>query len=128
MDASIILESWNSEEEKSKDLFKKFREIAKEKGVRNLSERKKKLNWGKKQSNILENYFWAIFTQVSNTDEILKRGVNAGHVISQVAKEKGVTAIVMGTRGLGTIRRTILGSVSDFVLHHAHCPVIVCRQ
>ena len=41
MDASIILESWNSAEEKSKDLFKKFREIAKGKGVRNLLERKK---------------------------------------------------------------------------------------
>ena len=34
----------------------------------------------------------------------------------------------MGTRGLGTVRRTILGSVSDYVLHHAHCPVCICRQ
>ena len=36
--------------------------------------------------------------------------------------------IVMGTRGLGTVRRTILGSVSDYVLHHAHCPVIICKK
>ncbi len=34
----------------------------------------------------------------------------------------------MGTRGMGTIRRTLLGSVSDYVVHHAHCPVTVCRQ
>jgi len=39
-----------------------------------------------------------------------------------------VTTIVVGTRGLGSVRRTILGSVSDYVVHHAHCPVIVCRE
>ena len=31
----------------------------------------------------------------------------------------------MGTRGLGKIRRTFLGSVSNYVLHHAHIPVII---
>ena len=31
----------------------------------------------------------------------------------------------MGTRGLSTIRRTVLGSVSDYVLHHTTIPVAV---
>lgn len=50
-----------------------------------------------------------------------------GEVIAKVADEEKATMIVMGTRGLGKVRRTIMGSVSDFVVHHAHCPVIVCR-
>src|SRR5919112_647005 len=32
-----------------------------------------------------------------------------------------------GTRGLGRIRRTLAGSVSESVFRHAHCPVMVVR-
>jgi nucleotide-binding universal stress UspA family protein len=35
---------------------------------------------------------------------------------------------VMGSRGLEGIRRALLGSVSESVLHHAHCPVMVVRE
>jgi nucleotide-binding universal stress UspA family protein len=51
-----------------------------------------------------------------------------GEAIVEAAREVNATAVVMGTRGMGTIRRTILGSVSDYVVHHADCPVIVCRN
>lgn len=43
------------------------------------------------------------------------------------AEEIGAGLIVVGSRGLGTIRRALTGSVSDSVVHHAHCPVIVVR-
>ena len=36
--------------------------------------------------------------------------------------------VVMGSRGLGRVRRLLLGSVSDGVVRHAHCPVMVVRQ
>ncbi|XP_076448398.1 universal stress protein in QAH/OAS sulfhydrylase 3'region-like isoform X2 [Babylonia areolata] len=52
----------------------------------------------------------------------------AGPAIVRAAEEEGVTCIVTGSRGLGTVRRTLLGSVSDYVLHHAHVPVLVCRH
>jgi nucleotide-binding universal stress UspA family protein len=55
-------------------------------------------------------------------------GGKPGETIIRLAEEESATMIVMGTRGLGKMRRTIMGSVSDFVVHHAHCPVIVCRQ
>jgi len=52
----------------------------------------------------------------------------AGEAIVDVAKEEHAMIVVMGTRGMGTIRRTMLGSVSDYVVHHAHCPVLVVRH
>lgn len=51
-----------------------------------------------------------------------------GEVVCETANEEKATMIVMGTRGLGTVRRTIMGSVSDYVVHHAHCPVMICRS
>ncbi|KAK2168601.1 hypothetical protein NP493_1170g00017 [Ridgeia piscesae] len=52
----------------------------------------------------------------------------AGEMIAQTAAEEKVSLVVIGTRGMGKLRRTILGSVSDYVVHHCHCPVVVCRS
>ena len=51
-----------------------------------------------------------------------------GHVIVHKANEEHAQMVVMGTRGMGTVRRTLMGSVSDYVVHHAHCPVMICRS
>ena len=48
-------------------------------------------------------------------------------IVAELERLKAIM-VVMGTRGLGKLRRTILGSVSDYVVHHAHCPVIVCKH
>ena len=51
--------------------------------------------------------------------------VSVGHTICKIAKVHSASLIVIGQRGLGAIRRTFLGSVSDYVIHHAHIPTIV---
>jgi nucleotide-binding universal stress UspA family protein len=45
-----------------------------------------------------------------------------------LAKELGVGLIVMGCRGHRGIRRAIEGSISDGVIRHAPCPVLVVRS
>jgi nucleotide-binding universal stress UspA family protein len=47
--------------------------------------------------------------------------------IVQVAEDIEADLIVMGNRGLGGLRRALIGSVSDSVICHAHCPVLVVR-
>jgi nucleotide-binding universal stress UspA family protein len=41
-----------------------------------------------------------------------------GPLIVAKAKECGASAIVMGSRGQGKIRRTVLGSVFQIMLHN----------
>jgi nucleotide-binding universal stress UspA family protein len=48
--------------------------------------------------------------------------------IVRVAEEIEADLVVMGSRGLGGIRRALMGSVSDSVVRHAHCPVLVVRN
>ncbi len=47
--------------------------------------------------------------------------------IVALAEEIGAGLVVMGSRGLGGIRRALMGSVSDAVVRYAHCPVLVVR-
>jgi nucleotide-binding universal stress UspA family protein len=47
--------------------------------------------------------------------------------IVRVAEDIEAGLIVMGSRGLGGVRRALIGSVSDSVIRHAHCPVLVVR-
>jgi nucleotide-binding universal stress UspA family protein len=48
--------------------------------------------------------------------------------IVRIAEEIEADLVVMGSRGLGGIRRALMGSVSDSVVRHAHCPVLVGRK
>lgn len=47
--------------------------------------------------------------------------------IVELAEGIGAGLIVVGSRGLGGVRRALMGSVSDSVVRHAHCPVLVVR-
>ena len=47
--------------------------------------------------------------------------------IVHISEEVGAGLVVMGSRGLGGVRRALMGSVSDPVVRHAHCPVFVVR-
>ena len=51
-----------------------------------------------------------------------------GEKICEVALKDKVKFIVLGSRGMGAIRRTVLGSVSTYVIHHTKIPVIFCPR
>lgn len=47
-------------------------------------------------------------------------------VLRDVAE--GATLLVVGSRGHGAITGALLGSVSQYLVGHAHCPVVVVKQ
>jgi nucleotide-binding universal stress UspA family protein len=50
-----------------------------------------------------------------------------GRSIVAAAEAENVDLVVVGTRGLDRAGRFLLGSVSDHVVYHAACPVLVAR-
>jgi nucleotide-binding universal stress UspA family protein len=48
--------------------------------------------------------------------------------IVRFAEDEHADLIILGSRGLGRLKRALLGSVSDSVVRYAHCPVLVVRQ
>lgn len=58
----------------------------------------------------------------------LRTGERRDQAIVRLADEIGAGLIVMGSRGLGGVRRALMGSVSDSVVRHAHCPVMIVRR
>ena len=47
--------------------------------------------------------------------------------VLEFARSRDVDLIVVGSRGLGTVRGALLGSVSSEIVHHADRPVLVAR-
>ncbi|WP_196593776.1 universal stress protein [Pectinatus sottacetonis] len=63
---------------------------------------------------------------VSGTEYILKIG-DPAKMILKYSKECKADLIVMGSRGLGAIKQIIMGSVSQYLVTHADCPVLTVR-
>ena len=52
---------------------------------------------------------------------------NPAELILQAADDFGADLVIVGSHGRGFWGRLTLGSVSDAVVHHAKCPVLVAR-
>ena len=50
---------------------------------------------------------------------------SAGRAICELAEELAASVVLLGSRGHGGLKRALLGSVSDHVVRHSPCPVLV---
>jgi len=63
---------------------------------------------------------------VTIAENHLRRGRFVDEILD-LAQEIGAGLILTGSRGLGPVKRLLLGSVAEGVVHHARCPVLVAR-
>ena len=58
----------------------------------------------------------------------LRMGDADDEILRQCEEDGDIGVLVMGSRGLGPIKRRLMGSVSESVVLHASCPVLVARS
>lgn len=75
----------------------------------------------------IEATFTMIVKDYKNCKVVVETTAHSpGHAIISAANNYNADMIVIGSRGLGMIKRKFLGSVSDYVLHHSSIPVCIC--
>ncbi|RWR76515.1 Universal stress protein A [Cinnamomum micranthum f. kanehirae] len=53
---------------------------------------------------------------------------DARNVLCEAVERHQATMLVVGSHGYGAIKRAVLGSVSDYCAHHAHCTVMIVKK
>jgi nucleotide-binding universal stress UspA family protein len=56
------------------------------------------------------------------------RGGRTSDEVVELSEELGVGLLVVGSRGLGTVRRILMGSHSEEIAHNARVPILVVRR
>lgn len=80
----------------------------------------------KQAMEILEHSLENFKDYNNKVDSLLETG-NPGYKIAEVAKEGEYDLIVIGSRGLDTLSRVMLGSVSNRVVNKAETSVLVVK-
>lgn len=76
--------------------------------------------------DMLENYTKTA-TQQGVAAEYSYRCVDAGRGICELATSWNADLVIVGRRGIKGLTEVLLGSVSNYVLHHAPCSVLVVQ-
>jgi len=67
-----------------------------------------------------------LLSMPASVDTLVING-EPGRALCRLAADVGASALIVGSRGRGGLKRALLGSVSDYVVRNAPCSVIVSR-
>ncbi len=79
----------------------------------------------KRDTDLKEAAEWAA-GHGCNVDAILAVG-DPRRMILEASESKAPDVLVVGKRGAGQVDKMVLGSVSAYIVRHAHCPVLVMQ-
>ncbi|RHZ74816.1 hypothetical protein Glove_219g163 [Diversispora epigaea] len=82
----------------------------------------------KEESNTLLQEFASKLKAEKFTYKAIAMQGDARDVIVRKVSELNADSLILGSRGLGVMKRMLLGSVSDHCVHNCHCTVIIVRE
>lgn len=63
--------------------------------------------------------------QLADAPAVTVKAISAVPAHALIDASRDADMVVVGSRGAGGFSRLVMGSVSNQVVHHAHCPVVV---
>lgn len=57
---------------------------------------------------------------------VVGRGETRDELVDYV-ESVNADMLILGSRDLSTLKRTFIGSTSDYCVHHCHCPVLIVK-
>ncbi len=64
---------------------------------------------------------------VPAVESVIEYGSPKGIIAKHIPKEKNVDLIMLGATGLNAVERLFIGSVSEYVIRHTSCDVLIVR-
>lgn len=81
----------------------------------------------KKQGEDLLAAYRSHMPQELEIEQVLRAG-SPHQTIVAVAEELQPDWVIMGSRGASNLKEIVMGSVSQYVLHHVSCPVMIVKD
>jgi nucleotide-binding universal stress UspA family protein len=81
----------------------------------------------KQGQEILDEQVGKIRARGVEVTEAHLRGGRTSNEVIKLTKEIDAGLLIVGSRGLGTVKRILMGSQSEEIVHHAQVPVLVLR-
>ncbi|KAI8049834.1 hypothetical protein BDF22DRAFT_696874 [Syncephalis plumigaleata] len=82
---------------------------------------------GERAEEILRELSHSLANNSITVQRVIIRNTDPKSTICDTAKDTNASLIVLGSRGLSTLKRVLIGSVSEYVVNNAECPVLVVK-
>jgi len=79
-------------------------------------------------SEMLNSYAKMANEYKINVELVVATSSHVGEAICKMVEEKKIDYLAMGRRGLGTIKRLIVGSNSRYCVEHSKCNVLIVKK
>ncbi|MGX7198157.1 universal stress protein [Enterococcus olivae] len=64
---------------------------------------------------------------LATVETVIEYGSPKGIIAKQIPEERQIDLIMLGATGLNAVERLFIGSVSEYVIRHASCDVLIVR-
>ncbi|KAE8009491.1 hypothetical protein FH972_005925 [Carpinus fangiana] len=82
----------------------------------------------KRAAQVAENVEEICRNQLENEAVVEVMQGDPRNVLCDTVEKHRASVLVVGSHGYGAIKRAVLGSVSDYCAHHAHCSVMIVKR